>query len=63
MSKVVKPWNSPEGIFRLNARNHRGNNIAKANVSAIQTYQAIEDIEQTKVKYPGLCLRYLGGTK
>ena len=63
MSKVVKPWNDPKGIFRLSARNHRGNNIAKPNVSAIQAYHAIEDIEIAKVRYPGLCLRYLGGVK
>ncbi len=63
MSKVVKPWNDPEGEYSLSKRNHRGNNIAKPNLSAIQTYQSIEDIEQTKVKYPGLCVRYLGGSK
>ncbi len=60
MSKVVKPWNNPEGESSLSKRNHRGNNIAKANVSAIQTYRAIEPKVEVKHEMKGLYIRVKG---
>jgi len=54
MSKRVKPWNDPSGVFRMSNRNHRGNNINRANIGAIETYQEIEGDTTLKDKYPGL---------
>ena len=60
MSKQVKPWNDPSGVFRMSKRNHRGNNIARANIGAIETYKEIESTETASKKYPGLSVRYRG---
>jgi len=60
MSKRVKPWNDPTGVFRLSKRNHLGNNIHRANVGAIETYKEIEGDTGFNQKYAGLCVRYRG---
>ena len=60
MSKRVKPWNDPSGVFRMSNRNHRGNNINRANIVAIETYQEIEGDTGASKKFPGLCVRYRG---
>lgn len=50
MSKV-KSW---QPVFRHLKKKHPGNNIDKRNVTAIDTYNAIEGSARLKVKYSGL---------
>lgn len=53
-SKVVKSWGDKEGVFRMSARNWMPDNVVKANVKAIKTYQEIEPVKVPGDKFKSL---------
>jgi len=59
-SKLVKDWSHKDSVFRMSKRNWPGNNINRANIGAIETYQEIEGDDGLDQKYAGLCVRYRG---